>query len=178
MKERHLSYIIKNEKWKFYFSDYLNRYFFLVVPVGFIILGIYPLFDKNVLSRFSLAGFYSFFPFWFLAIGTSLLVYSYRRIESERIFRKIEIQREISSSELSSWLVELGWSIEDVKQKFIIAETDWSAFSWGEEITIVLCRDYLLINSRTTGSQPFTMGRDIYNYKRLKEYLELRLLAR
>jgi hypothetical protein len=178
MKEGQLNYIIENEKWKFYFFDYLNRYFFLVVPIGFVILGIYPLFDKDILNKFSLAGFYSFFPFWFLSIGISLLVYSYRRIESERKFRKIEVQKEIQTSELTSLLAELEWSIEDVKQNYIVAETDWSAFSWGEEITIVLCRGYLLINSRAIGSQPFTLGRDIYNFKRLREYLELRLLAR
>lgn len=148
------------------------------MPIGFVILGVYPLFDKEILSRFSLASFYSFFPFWFLSLGVILLVYSYRRIESERTFRKIEIQKEISTSELCSLLTELEWSIEEVKSNYVIAETDWSAFSWGEEITVLLCDDYLLMNSRTTGSQPFTLGRDIYNYKRLREILELKLLAR
>jgi hypothetical protein len=171
-------YILKNKKWKFSFLDHLNKYFILIVPAGFIILGLHPLFDKEVFQRMKLSNFLSFFPFYLLLVGALLLIVSYRRVESERKFRKIELLNSITAKEVSFIVNEVGWSVTDVKQDYIVAETDWSAFSWGEEITIILCDDYLLINSRSTGSQPFTLGRDIYNYKKLKEYLALNLASK
>jgi hypothetical protein len=177
MNKKQFNYILEKGKWKLTFFEYLNRYFIIVVPIAFIILGTHLLFDKSIISRISLSDFISLFPFWFLGLGVLLFIYSCHRIESERKFRRIEIQKEIETFELSSFLKELNWSVQEVKSNIVVAETDWSAFSWGEEITIILCEGYLLINSRTTGSQPFTLGRDIYNYKKLKELLELKLLT-
>ena len=177
MDDRQINYIIKNGKWNYSVTDYLDRHFLLSMPLVFIGLGIYMLFQDNKFRQIKFSSFTSLLPYFLLIAGCLFAILFYKRVESERSFRKIEILKKINIGDLTSSLSGLGWSIEELEGKYIIAQTDWSAFSWGEEVTIILCTDYLLINSRTTGSQPFTLGRDIHNYKMLKEHLELKLLA-
>jgi len=46
-----------------------------------------------------------------------------------------------------------------------------SAFSWREQVTIIYNGDEILLNSRPTGSQPFTINRDKVNARKFAEAL-------
>jgi hypothetical protein len=177
VKDDQLSHIIKHEEWKFSAFEYLNRYFILIVPIGFFILGIYPLTINEVTNRISLNNILSLYPFGLLLAGGLFFLISYKRIESEKQFRRIELRRALSLEELKDTVVEIGWFVEKANEKYIVAETDISLFSWGEEVTLIQCGSYLLINSRPSGSQPFTFNRDRFNYNKLKEFLEIKLYA-
>ena len=68
-------------------------------------------------------------------------------------------------------LDSLKWSILEQNKKYLIAYTYITAFSWGEEVTIIYKGDELLFNSRPTGSQPYTINRDKVNFSKFKNLL-------
>ncbi len=54
----------------------------------------------------------------------------------------------------------------------IVAFTKTTAFSWGEQLTLVFDKGCILINSRPSGSrQPITIFKDRQNIKKLEQML-------
>lgn len=55
----------------------------------------------------------------------------------------------------------------------IIVHTNWSGFSWGEQITLVVDEYSVLINSRPDDDarQPITIIKDRQNIKKLKKII-------
>ena len=54
----------------------------------------------------------------------------------------------------------------------IIAFTKITAFSWGEQVTLVFDNDHILINCRPSGArQPLTIIKDRQNIKKLEQIL-------
>ena len=75
---------------------------------------------------------------------------------SERLNQKFNLRRIDADKELNS----------------IVAFTKVTAFSWGDQLTLVFDNDRILVNSRPSGSrQPFTIMKDMQNIKRLEQIL-------
>lgn len=175
MNNEQLNYIIKHEKWRFSTSDYFDRYHIMAAPVSFLIIGISALIYGGGINKITISNLVSLFPIGIFFVGVLFFMFCYKRIESEKQFRRIELRRALSLEELKDILNEIGWSVDNANENYTVAKTDISLFSWGEEVTLIQCASYLLINSRPTGSQPFTFNRDSFNYSKLKEYLEIKL---
>ncbi len=175
MSSEQLNYIIKNENWRFSASDYFDRYFIMAAPVSFLTIGIYALIYGGGINKISISNSVSLFPIGIFFVGVLSFMFCYIRIEREKKFRRIELRRALSLEELKDILNEIGWSVVNANEKYTVAKTNISLFSWGEEVTLIQCDSYLLINSRPTGSQPFTFNRDSFNYSKLKEYLEIKI---
>ena len=73
------------------------------------------------------------------------------RLDQQFKLRKIEVDRDMNT---------------------IIAFTKTTAFSWGEQLTLVVAKDHILVNSRPSGlRQPLTILKDRQNIKRLEQIL-------
>ena len=167
MNKVDLQYIKENYKWRFVWTDIFNRYFILITPIFFIFLSL-------MISYFSIKNntdnSYLLVTVPIFLFGTALFYFTVNRIESERKFKTIPIQPNCNL-DLKNYFNQLGWTINLSNEKLITGSTKISLFSWGETITIIINEDFLLINSRPMGRQPFTLNRDKVNYQKLYNLL-------
>ncbi len=104
-----------------------------------------------------------------LTLGLFLTVFVVRRLYQNEIFDCFQVQ------ELTKDKVDLALkrtklnNVKYYRLGYYIATTDVSWFSWGEEITLIIADNEILINSRPTGSffsfQPITIFKDRQNIK-------------
>ena len=153
------------------FDDYSN-YFIFVFPLAFIVIGlsmIYNYFkfdtDLNILLV----------SLTFISLGSYLFYFTIKRLRDNITFERVDL---LSNETIESIAekIKSHFKLRDVdldkELGLIEAYTKWSAFSWGEKLTLIIDGKSILLNSRPTGvRQPVTILKDRTNVKRLKEIL-------
>ena len=164
-------YIITTEKSPRTFDDYSN-YFFLIAPLGFVAIGCSALYNY---FRFTSGLSILFFSIAFICSGILFSVFILTRLKDNITFTSIS---PISAESMDNVVEKLNQHFTlrriDVDKKLgkIVAFTKITAFSWGEQITVIFDKDRILINSRPSGTrQPFTILKDRQNIKKLAEML-------
>ena len=163
--------IIATKKSPRTFDDYTN-YVFLVAPIAFVAIGIsmilnYFKFDSGlpVLSvgilLFSLGVGFAFFVLKRLSDNvTFTTVSSVAKEDIDKVAEKLRQQFKLRRVDVN----------KDLNR--IIAFTKTTAFSWGEQLTLIFDKDDILINSRPSGTrQPLTIIKDRQNIKKLEQIL-------
>lgn len=153
------------------FDDYSN-YFIFIFPLTFIFIGLsmfynYLKFDTDLnillvsLTLISLGAYFFYFTAKQLRHNTRFVRVDLRSNETiESVAEKIETHFKLRGVHVDK---ELG---------LIEAYTKWSAFSWGEKMTLIIEKNSVLLNSRPTGvRQPITFYKDRSNINKLKEIL-------
>ena len=163
--------IITTRKFPRTFDDYLN-YAFLVAPTAFIAIGFsmvynFLKFDSGLpvllvsILLISLGILFAFFILKRLNDNITFTVISPTTKDSieiiaERLNQQFKLRRVDVNNDLNR----------------IIAFTKTTAFSWGEQLTLVFDKGDILINSRPSGSrQPLTIIKDRQNIKKLEQIL-------
>ena len=108
-----------------------------------------------------------------LLLGMTLIYYIIRRIESEKKFEILILPKNTTFDDIPKKIRISKWTIVSKTKEVIEISTNISLFSWGELITIIKLDDKsILVNSRPSGRQPFTINRDKVNLKKLDIILE------
>jgi hypothetical protein len=166
-----IEHIIATRKFPGTLDDYTN-YIFLVAPLAFIAIGIsmtynYGKFDNGLLILIVgilLISFGIFFTFFVLT-----------RLNDNITFRSVSARTDDNLHSVAEKLKQ-NFKLQriDVSKSLnrIVAFTNTTAFSWGEQLTIVFDKDCILINSKPSGSrQPITIMKDRQNIKKLEQIL-------
>ena len=169
-KER-IEYIIVTKKSPRAFDDYKN-YVFLIAPIALTVMAIsmllnYFQFDSGLLMLLV--------AILFIAVGVTLGFLILKRLNDNIAFISVPSVAEYDIDKAAE-KVSLQFKLQriDVNKDLnkIIAITKKTAFSWGEQLTLVFDKEEILINSRPSGiNQPFTIMKDRQNIKKLKQIL-------
>jgi hypothetical protein len=90
------------------------------------------------------------------------------RIQSERKFRRLKVNSNLTITDLWQKLKPLNWIILHNDPNELEFYNKGSAFSASVYVTIILLNENeLLINTRPD-KQPFTINRNIANYKKIR----------
>ncbi len=172
MTKTELENIKITKRWKVTFADFYSRYFFVLFPLGIVYAGL-----TMTKSGFNNRGTDSRIEsIIILIIGLFLTVFVVKRLYQNQMFSCFRVQG------LTRDKVELALKntkLRDIKYHrlgYFTAMTNKSWFSWGEQITIIIDADDVLINSRPTGSvlsfQPITIFKDRQNIKTIVSALQ------
>ena len=164
MTQEEIDYIKKNLKWPIRF-ELIGSLLFVFLPLLFVFFGIKDLIvGKSIHSDLKL--------FSFIIIGLITFLWILLRIQSERKFRKIELDKDYCIVEIDKKLSHLSWIIlESGKNKRVYLDKV-CLFSSGVYVTIIQINEKtLLINTKPFGKQPFTFNRDKVNLQRIKKSL-------
>ena len=124
------------------------------------------IYENNFMNSFVLTACIELF------LGIFFTFYVVRRIQSERKFIALDLPNDILFDDISEKIKSSTWAIISKSEDLIEISTNMSLFSWGELMTIIKTdTNRILVNSRPTGSQPFTINRDKVNLKKLSELL-------
>lgn len=170
-------YIKINFKWPYNGHDILLRYFFLIGPIGVIIISFSMFFGgfkyghiykDNFLNTFFLGALTS------LAFGVWLTYFSLTRIKRENHFSVLTLNTTISFDSIARKVEPLQWTTLQTNSDSLEFSTKILPLSWGEKITIIKIDErIIIINSRPLNShQPFTINRDKVNFNKLKTILQ------
>ncbi len=168
-----VEHIISTRKSPRTFDDYTN-YVILVAPLVFIAIGlsmIYNYFKFNSGLPILIVGVL------LISFGIFLAFFVLKRLDDNITFRSIP---DVAADDIHSVAQKLRQNFKlqrvlvnkDLKK--IVAFTNTTGFSWGEQLTLVFEKDCILINSRPSGSrQPITIMKDRQNIKKLEQILSL-----
>jgi hypothetical protein len=166
-----IEHIITTGRSPMTFNDYTN-YIFLVAPIGFVAIGFSMMYNYTK--------FHSGLPMLtlsilFISFGIFFTFFVLNRLNDNITFRSIST---ISDDNMDNVAEKLRQNFKlqriDINKgsKRIVAFTKITAFSWGEQLTLVFDKGCILINSRPSGSrQPITILKDRQNIKKLKQML-------
>jgi hypothetical protein len=173
MTLKELENIKKNKQWTVTFADFYSRYFFILFPLAIVFIGAVMTisgFQKNV-TDLKIAAII------ILSIGLFLTVFFVRRLYQNQVFDRFQVKY-LTKEKVDFALKSAG--LNNVKFHtlgYYTASTNASWFSWGEQITIVIDENELLINSRPTGNsfsfQPITIFKDRQNIKTIINELQM-----
>jgi len=161
-------------KWPFSWRDFFLRYYIMFAPIALMFMSFLPFIYATKYDTVWLSKDHPMLliPLGICTSGFLLGIFTYRRIESERSFRVVPIQPGFEFDDYIYILEELEWRIVKIEADYIKAKTKSSLFSWGETVTLIFQDREILMNSRPMGSQPFTLNRDLVNYRKLKSVRE------
>jgi len=176
MKPKDIEFIKANLKWSFTWSDFLSRYFIIIGPFGIALVGCTMFnagFRFGYISANNYMNSYFYSALTGLLLGMTLIYYIIRRIESEKKFEILILPKNTTFDDIPKKIRISKWTIVSKTKEVIEISTNISLFSWGELITIIKLDDKsILVNSRPSGRQPFTINRDKVNLKKLDIILE------
>ena len=173
MTKEELENIKKNKRWTVTFADFYSRYFFILFPLAIVFIGSVMSISgfKNNVTDLKTAAII------ILTIGFFLTVFVVKRLYQNQTFESFKVQ-ELTTDKIDFALKYA--KLNNVKYHrlgYYTAMTKTSWFSWGEEITIIMVDNELLINSRPTGSafsfQPITIFKDRQNIKTIINKLQM-----
>ncbi len=170
-KEELVRYIKENRKVPRNFNDYLD-YVICVTSLAFIAIGVMPIinyFDKPaeaILLLFSLL---------LIPSGIWLFFSDIKKLQRNVSFELVEIDRE-NNFEAILEKIKSNFNLKSIESDsglgLITAYTKVDWFSWGEKLTLVIEKDYVLLNSRPSNTiQPVTILADRNNIRRMKKLL-------
>lgn len=164
MTKEEIEYIKGNLKWPIGI-EYISSFLFVFLPLLFVYFGMKDLIvGKSIHSDFEL--------YTFILIGSLTFLWILSRIQSERKFKKLKLDKEHNINEIDQKLSPFLWiTLESGKNKRVYLDKV-CLFSYGVYVTIIqLDEKTLLINTKPFGRQPFTFNRDKVNYQRIKTML-------
>jgi hypothetical protein len=153
--------------------DYYTNYFIFIFPLGILIIGLSMIYSVVNYDNTNLI----FLGLGFVTISVAFGFFTLQRLIDVLRFECIEIgfnKNEIDNlaQKIKSRFRIRSLEIDDEK-RFIKIYTKWSAFSWGEEITLIIDNNQILINSKPTSiRQPVTIYKDRQNIKIIKELIK------
>lgn len=155
-------YIINNLKWPISHFGYISNYFILFFPYILIYAGLEKFNeDKSALLL--------------IIIGIFFFIYIIYRIESERKFKELSFNKDLSTSEIGKLLeLKSGWKLiaNSSASGIIKFNTSTSFFDQGQTVTIIrIKKEKILINTQPNGRAVFTFFKDILNYNQVKKIL-------
>jgi hypothetical protein len=172
MTKIELEKIKKSKRWTVTFEDLYSRYFFIFFPLAITIIGSVMTISgfKNNMTDLKIAAII------ILTLGLLFTFFVIKRLYQNQRFYCFEVE------ELTKDKVDLALQrtkLNNLKYHrlgFYKATTNVSWFSWGEEITIIIADNEILINSRPSGSffsfQPITIFKDRQNIKSVFKELQ------
>jgi hypothetical protein len=154
------------------FDDYLN-YAFFIFPIAFIVMG-YSMIYNYFKFDSGLAMLFISLLLIFLSVCLGFLIYT--RLNDNIRFVTISTNSQTNIDNIADTLSQ-NFKLRriDVNKDLnrILAFTKATGFSWGEQLTLILDTDKVLINSRPGGArQPLTIIKDRQNIKKLKLLLQ------
>jgi hypothetical protein len=173
MTKEEFENIKKNKRWTLTFADFYSRYFFIIFPLGIVFIGSVMTFSgfKNNVTDLKIAAII------ILTVGLFLTIFVVKRLYQNQVFDSFQI------NELTKDKVDFALKVTRLdnvkfhKLGYYTATTKVSWFSWGEQITIIIHDNELLINSRPTGSsfsfQPITIFKDRQNIKTIINEIQM-----
>ena len=171
LKKETIDYIIRNRKFERTFDDYLN-YGILIGPVAIMLIGCSMLFSY---FRFNGGGTLFLSAIILLVFGLFACFFVVKRLQQNITFIRLECTNDFDLDSFGQKLEERFPRAKidlDKDLKTIVAVTKMTAFSWGEQLTIIVDRDGVLVNSRPNSSrQPITILKDSQNIKRVRQLL-------
>jgi hypothetical protein len=170
MTKEEIENIKLKRKWPLKLSDFYNHYFFIIFPLAISYIGYIETKTgfKNNTENLKFSGLV------ILTIGILLTLFIMKRLYQNSIFESYQIEK-LDNSRVEEALKKTNLKdIKFYKSGYFIAKTKISAFSWGEEITIIVDEGQLLINSKPNSFQPITILKDRENIKKVVEYLTVR----
>ncbi len=179
MDKEEIDYIKANKRFKRTYKEYVDYIIFaLVFPFSFCSIGISMFYsyikfnrDETTLLLFSI---------FLNVIGLSLFFFVFKRLRQNESFEVIKNNKNLDLKEIEN-NIQSEFKIDFVslvsnKYKAITLVTKKTAFSWGENITIIIDQDNLLVNSRPVDTsdfpaprQPLTITKDRKNIKKLRQ---------
>jgi hypothetical protein len=167
-----LKFIVQKKRRPLSFDDYTN-FLVLLLPLGFTFLGVMALYRYIYFER----------PFLLLLVGVFFTLFgplfmylSIVRLKQNVSFFTIANPRDLDLEQIKD-LISDNFRLADIKVdkklRRILAGTKMTAFSWGENITVVHNGAEVLVNSRPSGSrQPFTFNQDVKNIRKIRTLVE------
>ncbi|MBI3233821.1 MAG: hypothetical protein HYZ42_07230 [Bacteroidetes bacterium] len=166
-----IEHIISKKKSPRTFDDYTN-YFFLVAPIAFIAIGIFMLSNH---FKFESGLSVLLVGILLISLGAAFAFFILKRLNDNITFVTVS---SVAKDDIDKVAERLNQQFKlqrvDVNKDLnrIIAFTKITAFSWGEQLTLVFDNDHILINSRPSGArQPLTIIKDRQNIKKLEQIL-------
>jgi hypothetical protein len=170
LKKETIDYIIRNRKIERTFDDYLN-YWFLFVPIAFVVMGYSILFGY---FRYQTGGTLLLLSILYLVVGLFGCFFFLKRFNENISFVCLpcpDHDLDMLAQKLKEHFKIINMAV-DKDLKTIVAVTKWSAFSWGEQLIVIIDDDNVLVNSRPNSSrQPFTLWKDRQNIKCIGQLL-------
>ena len=173
MTKEEFENIKNNKRWTITFVDFYSRYFFIIFPLAIVFIGSVMTLSgfKNNVTDLKIAAII------ILTVGLFLTIFVVRRLYQNQVFDSFQINK-LTKDKVDFALK--ATSLDNVKFHelgYYTATTKVSWFSWGEQITIIIDDNELLINSRPTGSsfsfQPITIFKDRKNIKTIINELQM-----
>lgn len=173
MTKVELEYIKKNRRWSITFEDFYSRFFFIIFPLVIVLIGFVMTLSgfKNNMTDLKIASII------IIIIGLLLSTFVIRRLYQNQVFVSFQI-KDLTKEKVDFALKATRLdNVKFHKLGYYTATTNVSWFSWGEQITIIINDNELLINSRPTGSsfsfQPVTILKDRKNIKSIIQELTI-----
>jgi hypothetical protein len=171
MLANELDYIIENKKFKRSYQDYLN-YGFLIFPLAIALNGSLMLsaYFKDTPTAGMLIP-----AICFLSLGLFSIFYILKRLNANISFTVLPFENVIGLDDFCEKLKTAFKRADFYPDKnlgVIVVVTKWSAFSWGERVTIIVEGGAVLVNSQPCGTQPITIWNDFRNVRRVKRLTE------
>jgi len=173
MTKEEMENIKKNKQWTITFADIYSRYFFIIFPLSIVFIGSIMTISgfKNNVTDLKISAMI------FLTVGLFLTAFVVRRLYQNQVFDSFQI-KDLTKEKVDLALKASGLdNVKFHKLGYYTATTNVSCFSWGEQITIIINDNELLINSRPTGSsfsfQPITIFKDRQNIKTIINELQM-----
>jgi len=153
--------------------DYYSNYFIFIFPLGIMFIGFSMIYSVIKFGNSDLL----VFGLGFVIISIGFGIFTLQRLIDvlrfecvDMGFNKMEIDK---LAQKIQGRFKIKSIVIDDKSQFIRIYTKWSAFSWGEEITLIFDNNQILINSRPTSiRQPVTIYKDRQNIKIIKELIK------
>lgn len=173
MTKEEIENIKKNKRWTIKFTDIYSRYFFIIFPLAIVFIGSVMTISgfKNNVTDLRIAAII------ILTVGLVLTGFVAKRLYQNQVFESfqiIDLTNEKVDSVLKATRLD---NVKFHKLGYFTATTNVSWFSWGEQITIIINDNELLINSRPTGSsfsfQPITIFKDRKNVRTIINKLKI-----
>ncbi|MBO9584259.1 MAG: hypothetical protein J7574_08880 [Flavobacterium sp.] len=142
--------------------QYVSHYFALFFPFILIYAGLSKYGEDDSASTL-------------IIIGILVLLYIIFRIESERRFKELVFDKDLSTSEIGKLIESNGWTLmaNSNADGIIKLNTSSSSLDPGQTVTIMrVTKEKVLINTQPNGRAFFTFFKDILNYNRVKKILE------
>ena len=165
MTQEEIEYIKKYLKWPISFK-LISSYLISFLPLIFVFFGIKDLIiQKSIFNNLEL--------FSFIIIGLTSFFWILLRINSERKFRKLKLNKEYDIKQIDQKLSPFLWiTLESGKNKRVYLDKV-CLFSSGVYVFVIqIDENTILINTNPLGRQPFTFNRDKINFVKIQKALE------
>ena len=159
MDSKTKKYIVDNLKLPL--SQYISHYFALFFPSILIYAGLTKYGEDESAPNL-------------IMIGILALIYMVFRIESERRFKELTFNKDLSTTEIGKLIESTGWTLKANSNAdgIIRLNTSTSSLEQGQTVTIIrVTKERLLINTQPNGRAFFTFFKDILNYNQVKKIL-------